>query len=329
MEWDDGNTVLDLTSALTPWLRSGHATSLVFDNITSSLVEGLPAALALAPSLTRLEIIDSDKVIDVLLTSQTRLSSVTQLKVRVNGNTTSNELRLVKLLSMDKVTGLDFCGHMAQNGRMAQDVSSILATLPRLPALQELSLKAYALRNVSTTLKGSSALHTLDLCVIKMGSPMTRIAFLDFMARCPVLDRVSIVSSCLIDASQASLGDALARCFRHATSLRHVTLHRYDLDAACAAVLATALAGRTHPVRIEVADYDTLTQDGFEQLAAAAGRSVGGVVELTYYDSCRYIDKDYDRFTTTTLADTYRVRVSATRTMLGTDYRLASLREAN
>ncbi|EQC34284.1 hypothetical protein SDRG_08057 [Saprolegnia diclina VS20] len=111
MEWDHGNTVLDLTTALTPWLRSGHATSLVFDYITSSLVEGLPAALALAPSLTRLEIIDSDKVIDVLLTSQTRLSSVTQLKVRVNGNTTSNELRLVKLLPMDKVTVLDFFGH--------------------------------------------------------------------------------------------------------------------------------------------------------------------------------------------------------------------------
>ncbi|EQC26436.1 hypothetical protein SDRG_15717 [Saprolegnia diclina VS20] len=179
--------MLDLGDALRPWLQSTRARTLALNNLTLDGVDAgasLATVLAATSSLTRLAINQSDTVAQALLASGLQFESLSQLKVSFA--TVPGHYRLVAQLDATKLTHLDV------RGDQQEDLSPLLAMVPRLPALTHLTLGYCKLHEaVAHDLAGAPLLSSARFFSIVWRTDAVLESLLAHLGRSPRLQNVT------------------------------------------------------------------------------------------------------------------------------------------
>ncbi|KDO20069.1 hypothetical protein SPRG_14217 [Saprolegnia parasitica CBS 223.65] len=157
----EGDETLDWTSLLRPWLATGHARHLSFNNAGTTDIKELAEALATASSLTGLAIDENDALVRAIVALQMPL----------------HQLRELTSLAL------------ACNGHFA----NVMPLVSRMPALRHLSLRECRLRDVATGASHWPHLESIELFDVTFERDACK-AILAYLARVQGLQKITLNS---------------------------------------------------------------------------------------------------------------------------------------
>ncbi|EQC26441.1 hypothetical protein SDRG_15722 [Saprolegnia diclina VS20] len=216
------------TPLLTKWLSSGFASRVKVHTPLIADVDDLALAIATTPSLRALFVHHSDAILHALLATRRALSQIIEL--RVVTDETDLIPRLLQLVDHSAMKVLEFLG--------AADFSYILALLPQLPSLHELSLHYCTLGAMPLDTSTWPQLRTASFEGVKFEAN-TFDALLAYLVRATHLTEVVLNGCALVAAKIDLLSRALPQWMQQ--GLTYLSLVDNQLDNRSAALLAIGL----------------------------------------------------------------------------------------
>ncbi|KDO26930.1 hypothetical protein SPRG_07644 [Saprolegnia parasitica CBS 223.65] len=179
----EGDETLDWTSLLRPWLATGHARHLSFNNAGTTDIKGLALALATASSLTGLGIDNNNALVRAIVALQMPLHQLREVHLRTHG---PKSLRaFVQLCDLTKLTSLA----LACNGYFA----NVMSLVSRMPALRHLSLSECTLRDDAGGASHWPHLKSIELFEVNFERDACK-AILAYLARVQGLQKITLHS---------------------------------------------------------------------------------------------------------------------------------------
>ncbi|EQC39015.1 hypothetical protein SDRG_03967 [Saprolegnia diclina VS20] len=221
-------------TAMTTWLASGRARELKLVNIVSTDDKILARAIAAAASLTSLELRDTYGLVQGLLEAAMPLPHLTALRLQTQLDTTNLELLLTNAIKLSalRVLELGDCS--------STDDQFFLMLLPRLVALEELSLARCRMRSVHplTLAPAPRRLQTLTLYRCFMDD-ISCLSLLDWALQSPYLKSISLDSVATVKSKPVHVGRLVRRWIT--AGIERVTIPSGSMGAESVIAVAMAL----------------------------------------------------------------------------------------
>ncbi|EQC34290.1 hypothetical protein SDRG_08063 [Saprolegnia diclina VS20] len=229
-------TTMDWTSLLRPWLSSGYARHLAFDNTRTTDMEGLARALATTSSLTGLDILNNDDLVGAFLTLQMPLHQLTSVYLWTQRH---DRIRpVLQLLNVTKLTSLAL-------NCMATDYTDVLTLVPRMTALRHLLLDFGKVCDLDAS--RWPHLESIELSVVNWTSKAFG-ALLKYLERVQGLRKLKLDHCDIVYDHVADVSLVLRRLIYNGLTL--ASLIGTGLDDARAATLARMLRQSRNPLPV-------------------------------------------------------------------------------
>ncbi|KDO25794.1 hypothetical protein SPRG_09089 [Saprolegnia parasitica CBS 223.65] len=221
-------------ASMTTWLASGRARELALVGFESADSKILARAIVGAASLTSLTLRDADSLVQGLVDTATPLPHLTVLCLDMQRDTTSLKSLLTNCIELSALRVLDV------RDSSTMDNTFLLALLPRLVALEELSLWHCRMECVHSLTLAPAPRRLQALTVYRSFMDDTScLSLLDWASQSPCLKTISLDAVATVRSQPVHLGRYVRRWI--AAGVERVTIPNTSLGVESVIAIAMAL----------------------------------------------------------------------------------------